>query len=494
MNSKYSVFFLFILIATASPSVTQGQDTTRSLGTLTLKECIKIAEKHSPIAKSHRYDLIASKWQYREYHADLLPSLTLSGNAPNYNKDIFSNTLDNGTTVFSSRTQSNANASLSIRENLLPTGGFLSLSSGLTRLGIFNGENSYLWKSNPLQLSIHQPLFQYNNLKWRHRLEPLQYKIAKKQFAQQMENLAVRVTNRFFDVVLSKINKENAKFNVSRNDSIYQISKGRYNIGKIAENSLLQTELAYHNAQQALSKARINYNRRLNNFKILLGYPTSVKLNLKEPKDMPVISVNIEKAKRLAMQNNSQSLSYRLDKLQADQSLAQARSNGGFQATISANYGLNQTSSSFDALYKHPQNQQYVSVDFNLPIYNWGKHRAQIKSAQNEEQSATNNIIYQRRQFIQSVQYRVKNFLQLRSQALLAAQSDTIAQRRYQVAENRYRIGKISITDLFNAQNDKDLARQQYIQALRDFWTGLYNLRQLTLYNFKEDRPVRYTR
>jgi outer membrane protein TolC len=492
MNKK-SFFLQFVaLLFLSSLTTVNGQETADSLGTLTLKECIRLAQKNSPVAKSYRYDLIASKWTYREYHADLLPSLVLSGEAPNYRKSISNYTDSLGIHLFSNQ-QSNANVSLGIQEKILPTGGTISLSTGITRLGIFHNENTYLWKSNPLQLSITQPIFQFNELKWRHKLEPLQYKIAQKQYNQKMEDLAVQISNAFFNVILAKTNKEDANFNVARNDSIYNISKGRYRVGKIAENELLQTELEFHNAQEALSKAQISYQQSLNNFKILLGYPTDVEVKLKTPQNLPQISVDITKAKRLALKNNSQSLSYRLDKLQADQSLAQAHSEGGFQATVQASYGLNQRSMNFADLYKNPQNQQFFSVSFNMPLFNWGKHLAQIHAAENQQHSVANNVQYEQRQFMQSVQHQIKDFLQLRGQARLAAESDTIARRRYQVAENRYRIGKISITDLFIAQGDKDNARQGYIRALRDFWTGWYNLRKLTLYDFQEDQSIRHT-
>lgn len=492
MNKKF-IFLPFVtLLVLTGISTSNGQETADSLGTLTLKQCVQLAQKNSPVAKSYRYDLIASKWTYQEYHADLLPSLVLSGEAPNYSKSISNYTDSTGIHLYSNQ-QSNADVSLGIREKILPTGGSISLSTGITRLGIFHNENTYLWKSNPLQLSITQPVFQFNELKWKHKLEPLQYKIAKKQYNQKMEDLAVQISNAFFSVLLAKTNKEDAQFNVARNDSIFNISKGRYKVGKIAENELLQTELEFHNAQEALSKAQISYQQSLNNFKILLGYPTSVDVQLKAPKNLPDISVDITKAKRLALKNNSQSLSYRLDKLQADQSLAQAKSQGGFQATIQASYGLNQRSLNFTDLYTNPQNQQFFSVSFNLPLFNWGKHLAQIHSAENQQRSVANNVQYEQRQFMQSVQHQVKDFLQLRGQTRLAAESDTIARRRYQVAENRYRIGKISITDLFIAQGDKDNARQGFIRSLRDFWTGWYNLRKLTLYDFQVDQPIEHT-
>lgn len=491
MNKFISRITLLFCIIISTAAVSNAQQ-SRDLGTLTLQQCIDIAQDQSAVANAARYALIASRWQFESYNADLLPSLSLTGDAPNYNKSIFPNVLDNGQVTFSSRTQSEASASLSVTQNILPTGGTLSLSTGLTRLGIFEGENTYLWQSTPMVLGFSQPIFQFNNLKWRSRTEPLRYEIAQKDFVQEMENIAQRVTQQFFDVYLAKINLENAELNVTRNDSVYQISQGRYKVGSIAENELLQTELALRNAESALTTARIEYERALNDFKILLGYPTDVELDLKEPDNVPDISVNIEKAKQMALKNNSESLNYRLNEIQADRNLAQAKSEARPGATLRFNYGLNQTSSAFSELYQNPENRQFVTLGFEVPIFNWGKQTAQINAARNQQREVDNNIQYNRRQFIQEVEYTVSQFLQLRGQVQLAAQADTIAQRRYEVAQNRYLIGKIDITNLFIAQNEKDSARQAYIRALRTFWTGWYDLRELTLYNFREDKPITY--
>lgn len=462
------------------------------LGQLELEKCIVIAQDQSAVANAARYALIASRWQYKSFKADLLPSLSLSGDAPNYNKNIFSNVQDDGRVVFSSRTQSEASASMSLRQNILPTGGTLSLSSGITKLGIFQNENTYLWQSTPMVVGLRQPIFQFNSLKWRNKTEPLRFEIAEKEYVQEMENIALTVTQRFFDVYLAKINMQNARFNVARNDSIYQISKGRYNVGSIAENDLLQSELALRNAESSLTSAQIEYDRVLSEFKILLGYSTTVSLELKEPELLPEIQVDVEKARRFALENNSESLTYRLNEIQADQQLAQAKSEASLGATLNIDYGLNQTSSNFSDLYQDPENRQFVTVGFDVPIFNWGKQRAQINAARNQQREVDNSVQFQRRQFIQQVEYSVSRFKQLRGQVKIAAQADTIAQRRYDVAQNRYLIGKIDITNLFIAQNEKDSARQAYIRALRTLWTGWYELRQLTLYNFLEDQPITY--
>lgn len=481
---------LFLIIALAGSLVLTTSLQAQTQRTLTLEESIEIAKDSSPLARAANFELISSKWRFRSFRADLLPSLSLSGDAPNYNKSIFSNIQDNGSVIFSSRTQSEASVDLSIQQSIMPTGGNLSLSSGITRLGIFEGENTYLWQSTPLVATYRQPLFQFNSLKWRNRTEPLRYQIAQKQYVEDMEDLAFNTAQSFFDFLLAKINVEVADFNVTVNDSIYNISQGRYQVGSIAENDLLQSELQLRNAETSLTTATLNFQRAEENFKALLGIPDGVDIEVLAPEEAPELDIDVDKALGLAQKNNSTALEFQLSEIQANQAYDQAKKAAGFSATIQASYGLNQTSEDFDRLYEDPQNRQFFSVGFQVPIFNWGKNTAEIQAARNRQAATANTITYQKLQFDLNVRSTVREFSQLQNQVELAKQSDEIAERRYDVAKNRYLIGKIDVTNLFIAQNEKDSARRSYIQALRNYWTGYYNLRRLTLYDFQADSPI----
>lgn len=485
MNKRFftlSIIFIFTLVS--------FQIQAQERQALTLEQSIEVAKQNSPLARAANFSLISAKWRHKSFRADLLPSLSLGGDAPNYNKSIFSNIQDDGTVTFSSRTQSEASVDLSIQQSIMPTGGNLSLSSGITRLGIFEAENTYLWQSTPLVATYRQPIFQFNSLKWRNRIEPLRYRIARKQFVEDMEDLAFNTTQSFFDFLLAKINVEVAEFNVTVNDSIYNISQGRYQVGGIAENELLQSELALRNAETSLTTANLNFQRAEENFKALLGIPDEVVIEVLVPEEAPALSIDVDKALELARENNSTSLEFELSELQANQLYDQARKEAGFSATLQASFGLNQTSEDLADLYDNPQNRQFFTLGFQVPIFNWGKNTAEIQAARNQQAATANNIAYQKLQFDLNVRSTVREFSQLRSQVELAEKSDEIADRRYEVAKNRYLIGKIDVTNLFIAQNEKDNARRSYIQALRNYWTGYYNLRRLTLYDFEQGVPI----
>ena len=47
-------------------------------------------------------------------------------------------------------------------------------------------------------------------------------------------------------------------------------------------------------------------------------------------------------------------------------------------------------------------------------------------------------------------------------QVIIAAKSDTVGQKRYDITKARYMIGKISITDLNIAQTEADNSKKSY--------------------------------
>ena len=57
--------------------------------------------------------------------------------------------------------------------------------------------------------------------------------------------------------------------------------------------------------------------------------------------------------------------------------------------------------------------------------------------------------------------------------------------------QNDYLIGKIDITNLFIAQNEKDMAKRSFIQSQKQYWIAYHTLRQLTLYNFQKEKVIK---
>jgi outer membrane protein TolC len=114
----------------------------------------------------------------------------------------------------------------------------------------------------------------------------------------------------------------------------------------------------------------------------------------------------------------------------------------------------------------------------------WGAGRADMEGARADEQRTIANNRIRRDALVEDARFSALWLQQAQRNIVLAAKADTVAEKQFDVARNRYIIGKISNTDLYTAQDQKDAAVLAYVQALRSYWTAYYHLRRVTLYDF----------
>jgi len=84
----------------------------------------------------------------------------------------------------------------------------------------------------------------------------------------------------------------------------------------------------------------------------------------------------------------------------------------------------------------------------------------------------------------------VEQFNLQAEQVAIAAKSDTVARRMYDVTKQRFLIGKITVLELNNADTKKDTNRRAYVQALQSYWNYFFNIRSLALYDFLNKKPL----
>jgi outer membrane protein TolC len=176
--------------------------------------------------------------------------------------------------------------------------------------------------------------------------------------------------------------------------------------------------------------------------------------------------------------------------VQARRAINQARLANRFNATIRGTVGFNQTAPVFGDAYQSPLGRQALTVGLVIPMIQWGAGRAEVAAAKAEDErvGAANRI--RRDALAEDARFTALQLQQAQRNVLLAAKADTVSAKQFEVARNRYTTGKISNTDLYNAQNDKDGAIVAHVQALRTYWTVYYRLRRITLYDFAAKQPV----
>jgi outer membrane protein TolC len=457
---------------------------------LTFSEVIKIAEDQSPNALMAKHRYRASYWQYRTFKAEYMPSLTLIGTTPNYSTayDRVWNSATQQYEYKSTNIMRNI-GSLALTQNIGLTGGTIAINSDLTLENDFEN-NSHNYITVPVSIGLTQPLLRYNSLRWQKKTEPLKYEAAKKTFLSNIEMVHTQAVQNFFMLALAQINKQIAEMNYSNADTLYRIAKGRYDLGTIAEDELLQMQLTWLNTETARKEAEINLRDREIRLRSFLGFNENVRIELILPSEIPDLQVNVQEVLDLAMANNPEILNQQLTILTAQSSVAQAKAEKGLNANLTASYGLRDQDPEFPLAYQDPSRQQTVRLGIVVPILDWGLGRGKYRMAQSSLELAQVTSEQALIDFEQNLMLDVEQCNLQKQQVTIAAKSDTVAMKMYEVTKQRFLIGKIAVLDLNNADTRKDQNRRAYVQSLQNYWNYFYNLRSLSLYDFVNRKPL----
>jgi outer membrane protein TolC len=457
---------------------------------LSLPEVIEVAHEQSLMALMSRHQFRSSYWEFRTHKARYLPGLTLAGIIPSLNNTTESVIQPDGTEEFVQRSVMNTSLDLELNQNIGWTGGRVFVTSKLQRNDNFGLEPPTNYLAYPVTIGLVQPLNGYNQFKWDRKIEPIKYEEAKLQYINTMEVVSRQAVRYFFDLALAQINLEVAVKNMANTDTLFQIAKGRYQLGTIAENGLLQMELSFLNAGTAINKATIDLELRKSRLRSFLGFNERVSLELILPREVPEITMDFARTLQEAKANNPDILGFERQLIEAQQSVAQARSQKGIRGDLFAEFGLSGVDEKINNAYTDLTRQQRVQVGVTVPILDWGLGRGQYRMAQSAEEVVKTNVQQGMIDFDENVFLQVMQFNLQDDQVAIATKADTIADLRYEVTKQRFLIGKIDVLELNVALEEKDVARRGYVEALRNYWDYYYDLRRLTLYDWLRDMKL----
>ncbi|MCA4896535.1 MAG: TolC family protein [Cytophagales bacterium] len=467
------IIFLFLLV---------GSLTVHAQNKLTIEDVIARARAQSPSSKRTETAKETRYWEYRTFRARYNPQLAISGNAPSYSLSYVQVVQQDGSRLFQPINQTNSLVNVGLQQPLRWTGGTISAN---TNFNYFTdiARDSKLWSGNVFNIRLDQPIYAYNSFKWDRLTLPLKYEESKREFVEQLEFISQNASDLFFRVIAAQIDEQIARFNLANNDTIFKIEQGRYNIGTTSQDKLLQVELQLLKSKQDVAAARINKQNASLLLRIYLGLKNDEEFELVLPETVPLLEPNLDEALRYAKLNRAAYVSFERRRLEAESEVARAKGSR-LATTLVASYGLNNAGLVVGDLYNNPQQQQQFNVGFNIPVLNWGRNKATMQTAYANKKLNDYTIAQDEVNAEQEIITQVRQFELLRLQIEITKKSDQVARERYNVAQNRYLIGKIDITNLNIALTEKDNAKRSYLEALRTYWSSYFNLRRLTLFDF----------
>lgn len=486
MNFSFKIIkaMRILLILLLFPLSLQAQERA-----LSLEEIVQRARLQSVASLLAETGRETAYWEFRSYRASMYPQLSLKGVLPDYNRSFTPITQPDGTVLFQPVVNNSSGLGLELSQNIGLTGGELFISSQLQRFDDF--ERDFMqYNSNPVSVGFRQSLFAYNPFRWARQIEPLRYEHSRRKYLTELEVVSLQATSLYFNLLLAQIDDEMARQNVENGEKALEIARVRHEMGKISDNELLQMRYILLNARNARAQALQDMQVALLQLKTYAGLEGGSFSTL-EPEEIPALEVTESRALDEARKNKETVLGFQIRALEAQSDIQAAKARRGHNVEMFASVGLTNRAEALEGVYQNPANQQMVRIGFTVPILDWGRGRAIIKTAQASQKLEDYSIKQDQLAFEQQIIMQVSLIRSLSLQVEVAGEAADVARQRYNIAGESFALGRISITELNIAQNEKDAARRIYLQALRNYWETYYRLRMLTLYDFENGEPIR---
>lgn len=481
------LYTILLLILGVDAFCTSGPDSTR----LTLKEVVAMAKDNSIAAKQAITTRETKYWQWRTFKSNYQPQLSLSGNLPGYSKTSTPVVQPDGTIVFQPIHYDNSSLTLNFSQSITATGATIYGQTNLQRFDDFD-RNSILYNGVPYAIGFSQPLGQFNALKWDKKIQPLLFNESKQAYIEEQEKISINVTGYFFDLLLAQVNLQTAEANLTNTAKILKIANLKFDLGKVSKNEILQLQLEQLNARKAVGTAKRDMEIATLNLRSYIGQEGDEKIILQVPETISQMSVTADRVLAEAFANRSDAIAFMRRIAEAKRDVALAHGQTGLTATLTANIGTSNSAKNIPGIYRNAQTQQLVELQFSIPVLDWGRSKAKIKTAEANQKFTEYSVEQDKQTFKQQIVTQVSLFNVMKDQLALTAEADSIASEKYKIARERYVLGDLSITDLSIAFQENDQAKRDYVQSLRDFWSAYYQLRYLSLYDFERNEKITY--
>ncbi len=483
---KFLITFL-ILLTTGGAACTLAQDTLPL--PLSLNNAIERARSESVDAEMALNQLRASYWTYRAYRAELLPEVSLAATLPAYYRQFTSYMNEEGSYSFVPNNYLQLNGQLSVTQNIWLTGGKVSVRSYLDFYRQFGDPTFNRFMSLPVTVTLTQPIFGCNTVKWDRRIEPVRYEEAKATYISTAEEVATKTVQYYFALLMARENRDIAAQNTHNSERLYEVAREKRAMGRISENDLLQMELNLLNAQTELTQTESNLKSNMFQLRTFLDYGEDMELLPEIPEDVPEAEISYADALEKALANNQFDKTMERLKLEAAYDVAKAK---GEQREINLylQLGYTGTGATLPSSYSNLRANQIVELGVEIPLLDWGRRKGKVKVAESNRKLVESQINKQRMEFRQNLFILVERYGNQLQLLRTARRADEIARKRYETNMETFIIGKISTLDLNDSQVKKDEARRAYVNELYLFWLYYYQIRSLTLWDYARNAPI----
>ena len=309
----------------------------------------------------------------------------------------------------------------------------------LHQSGSGGSQNQFM--SLPVAITLQQPLFSVNHLKWNRRIEPLRYREAQARFLTETEQVAMQAINLYFGLLLAGEQVNIARQNLQTAEKLYEVAQAKRRMGTISENDVLQLRLDVLTARSALTNSESN--RQARQFALRSFLDVEADIEPVVPEDVPQVRLDYDNVLNHALQNNALATTMRRRQMEADYAVATARANRQ-SINLYAQLGYTGNADNLNAAYRNLLSNEVVSVGITVPLLDWGKRKGQRRLAESNRDIIQGQLRQQSQDFRQDIFILTEQFNNQAEQSLMRRRPRTRPART--ASSNSSTTGTITIS------------------------------------------------
>jgi len=459
---------------------------------LTVDRSMDIAVENSPEMQQTELSLVRSQERLNAQRARLRSQMSITLNPFEYEK---TNRFDSQTSEWYLNESASSGGTFAINNRILPTDGELTLVNRFSYDYSFT-ESAYAVDpinktfNNRLYLQYTQPIFTYNRIRMETETLELDYEASLIRYLLMRLSLERDVSVGFYAVYSNQMRLEIAQDDLKNNEESYEIISNKVEGGLLALEELYQAEVNLATSRSGVFNAELSLANSRDQFKVLIGLPLDTTLMIAAEIIADTVPVNQELAITHALNHRMELREREIDLEQANFDLIVAKSTNEFAGSVTASFGVQGNSEEFANLFETPTNTPAIGLTFNIPIFDWGERKSEIRAAEASLQSTQISYEVEQTNIELNIRSVVRNLKNLENQIGIQRKTVENAVLAYDINLERYRNGDLTSMDLGLYQNQLSESRMALTNAIIDYKIELLNLKIQTLYDFEKQLPI----
>jgi len=446
---------------------------------LTLEESLKIALERSYDIKYMEQELIRDQENVKAARAALKSNANIKFYSPSFRTE-YREVYDWENDMFKYEyTQKNRMMSQLVINQPIPTNGNFSLNYDFfheTQLGDIRNFSNYLY------LKFEQPIFTPNVLSMGIRRAELGLESTELDYKDEKLEIEYDITRSYFYLFRAFVQVDINEKRVELLEESYDIARDLQKRGLIEEMQLLQLEVELASSRDELLTREGNLERQKNSFKQTIGIPPSEGIRIIT--DLTYIPVNIddelrEKTIATGIKNSIRIRENEIRKEHGAMRVIDMDRLREFKGSIVTTLGLDKKDKFFTETLKNPDQTKSVTLELYLPLWDWGRNKAQVRSAEaslrRSEISLEESILDIKRR----LEDELRELQEASNRLEILERSKGLAEKSYYLGLDKFKNNEMSSQNLILSLEQLISSHESFLNAFIDFQLAKAQLKRM---------------